>query len=190
MKSKPTTVSGNASAARWRVTGVVALLLLAPAIALWMLARPSPATPVAVKAPYPPRPVALTTISHPAKVDQAAEAADDIPLMQVGSEDSTEHGPRRPHPITPTRLRIYRENNLIGAMNAAMDLGRFAELRELNAQYREEYPEDENVLQEAYDIIADCQEDLSDERQARAREFWTKHRSSQLRRFVRRHCRL
>jgi len=174
---------------RLRTGGVSALLLLAAVGAFWLV-RPARTDTPAKTAPAHPHPETIAALAAPATVDRMEPAADEIPLMQSGSEDNTEHGPRHPHPIDATRLRIYRENNLIGAMNQAMDLGRALELRELNAQYREEYPEDENNLQRAYDLIADCQEELTDERQAAAREFWKKYRSSQLRRFVRRHCRL
>lgn len=174
---------------RLRLGGVLASLCLAVAGVLWWM-RPPPPEPPAQAAPVPVPVGAIPALAAPTRTDPATAAVDDIPTMQAGSEDSTNDGPRRPHPITPTRLRIYRENNLIGSMNRAMDLGRYQELRELNAKYREEYPEDEHVLQQAYDLIADCQEQLTDERQARAREFWKKHRSSQLRRFIRRHCRL
>ena len=164
-------------------------LLAAVALGFW-LGRPDPVALSTTKPaiPRPPEQIAAHTV--PMRIEPAALATDEIPVMAAGSEDSTANGPRHPHPITPTRLRIYRENNLMGAMNRAMDRGRYQELRKLNAQYRDEYPEDEHKLQQAYDLIADCQEELTDERQAHAREFWSKHRSSQLRRFVRRHCRL
>lgn len=164
-------------------------LLAAVALSLW-LGRPNPVAPSATT-PAVVRPSELLAAhAAPTRLEPAALATDEIPVMRAGSEDSTANGPRHPHPIEPTRLRIYRENNLIGTMNRAMDLGRYQELRKLNARYEDEFPEDEHQLQQAYNLIADCQEELSDERQAHAREFWKKYRSSQLRRFVRRHCRL
>lgn len=172
---------------------IVGGLLGAVAVVLW-LGRPdavvSPAETPAKTPEVARPPEVIAARAAPAQVEPAPVAPDEIPIMAAGSEDSSSHGPRHPHPITPTRLRIYRENNLMGAMSRAMDRGRYEELRQLNAQYRDEYPEDEHNLQRAYDLIADCQEQLTDERQAAAREFWKKHRSSQLRRFVRRHCRL
>jgi len=168
---------------------LVALALIGAALGVWLL-EPAPVAPPTIMRVEPREPEVIPAFAAPERVEPAAAPVDDVPVMQPGSEDNTEHGPRHPHPIDDTRLRIYRENNLIGAMNQAMDLGRYQELRSLNAQYREDYPEDEHVLQAAYELIADCQEGLSDERQARAREFWKQHRSSQLRRFVRRHCRL
>ena len=168
---------------------VAALVLLGALLGVWLLG-PAPAAR-STRTPAEPRePEVIPAFAAPQRMEPTSAAVDDVAVMQAGSEDSTEDGPRHPHPTDATRLRIYRENNLIGAMNQAMDLGRYQELRAINAQYREDYPEDEHVLQEAYGLIADCQEGLSDERQARAREFWKQHRSSQLRRFVRRHCRL
>jgi hypothetical protein len=172
-----------------RVGALAALVTLTFTLALWLL-RPVADEPPAGNTALPRRPELISALAAPTRVEPSTAPGDEIPLMQAGSEDSSAEGPRRPHPITPTRLRIYRENNLIGALNQAMDLGRHQALRELNAQYREDYPEDEHGLQQAYDLIADCQQELTDERQTRAREFWKKHRSSQLRRFVRRHCRL
>lgn len=172
-----------------RVGGVAALLLLTASFALWRL-EPMREQAPAGNAARSPHGQLITALAAPTRLEPASAPVDEIPLMRAGADDSSADGPRRPHPITPTRLRIYRENNLIGAMNQAMDLGRHQTLRELNAEYREEYPEDEHGLQQAYDLIADCQQELTEQRQAHAREFWQKHRSSQLRRFVRRHCRL
>ncbi len=166
-------------------------LLGAVALAFWF-GRPDPQMPTVTRTmTAPARPAELVSArAAPRTFEPAEPATASVPVMAAGSADSSIDGPRHPHPIEPTRLRIYRENNLIGSLNRAMDLGRYQELRWLNARYNDEFPEDEHQLQQAYNLIADCQEELSDERQARAREFWKQHRSSQLRRFVRRHCRL
>jgi hypothetical protein len=66
--------------------------------------------------------------------------------------------PRVPYPISPEQQRIFRENNLIARLNAAMDSGDFLELRRRNSEYRKEYPDDAHLLQDAYDMIADAQE--------------------------------
>lgn len=159
-------------------------------VALWLLwlGQLDAVAPSATKHAVARSRETIAALAAPTRIERAPLPPSEIPIMAAGSEDSTAHGPRHPHPTTPTRLRIYRENNLLGAMNRAMDLGRHHELRKLNAQYRDEYPEDEHELQQAYDLIADCQEELTGERQAHAREFWKKYRGSQLRRFVRRHC--
>jgi hypothetical protein len=69
-----------------------------------------------------------------------------------------------------------------------MDVGDFIGIRRLNAEYRKDYPEDGHLLQEGYDIIADCMEERTAERQARAKRFWQTERASQVRRYVRRYC--
>jgi hypothetical protein len=98
--------------------------------------------------------------------------------------DETGH----PHPITPQHRRIFEENNRLGAMSGAMDQGDFAALRRMNAQYREDYPEDDHDLQEGYDLIADCLEERTPQAIEAARRFWHTHKASMLRRHVRRHC--
>ncbi len=146
--------------------------------------EPGTARALPLDAPAEVRP----RLTGAASSTRRSSAGNDIPVMAAGSADSTRDGPRRPHPIDAARLKIYRENNLIGAMNNAMDNDDYEALRRLNAEYESEYPKDENVLQEAYDIIADCEEGLTDERRARAEHFYATRRSSQLRRHVRRHC--
>jgi hypothetical protein len=95
---------------------------------------------------------------------------------------------RVPHPITPQHRRIFEENGRVGEMNAAMDGGDFSELRRMNAEYRRDYPEDDHVLQEGYDLIADCMEKRTDRAIEAARRFWRTQKASSLRRHVRRHC--
>jgi phytoene dehydrogenase-like protein len=115
-------------------------------------------------------------------------AADGLPLKPRDPEVAVPDGPVHPHPITDAHERIYRENNLVAALNLAVDLEDAARLRELVAQYRTEYPEDEHRLQEGYAIIADCLERLDASVQARARRFWETELRSQTRRYVRRLC--
>jgi len=96
--------------------------------------------------------------------------------------------PQRPHPITAAHRRIFEENARIAALNGAMDQEDFRALRQMNAEYRRAYPEDEQVLQEGYDLIADCLENRTPELVAAAQRFWQEKRASSLRRYVRRHC--
>jgi hypothetical protein len=104
------------------------------------------------------------------------------------SASSAVEAVRLPHPISAAHRRIFDENNLIGRLNAAMDMGDVGELRRLLEQYRAQYPEDEHELQQPYALIADCQEHLTDQARERARRYWNEHRSSTLRRYLRRHC--
>ncbi len=117
---------------------------------------------------------------------QGSEDDDDAHEGYVNPPEPTEEG--HPHPHTPEHERIFRENNVIGQLNGALDVGDFIGMRRLNAEYRKDFPEDDHVLQDGYDIIADCMEERTPEREARAQRFWQTERGSQLRRYVRRYC--
>jgi hypothetical protein len=93
-----------------------------------------------------------------------------------------------PHPITPQHQRIFRENNLVGDLNGAMDVKDVTGLRRLLRQYREEYPEDAHVLQEGYEIIANCLERPGAQTRAIAQRYYGEQLDSGLRRYIRRHC--
>jgi hypothetical protein len=115
-------------------------------------------------------------------------AADGLPIMPAGSHKPAVDEPLHPHPITAAHLRIYRENNLVGALNLAVDLQDARRIRAALAQYRAEFPEDEHRLQQGYAIIADCLEQLDDATRERAQHFWSTEIRSQTRRYVRRYC--
>lgn len=93
-----------------------------------------------------------------------------------------------PHPITEQHRRIFRENALIGQLDGAMDAKDALELRALVAEYRDEYPEDAHILQEGYELIAQCLEGTSDDLRAAAQRFYDERLDSGLRRYIRRHC--
>jgi hypothetical protein len=61
-------------------------------------------------------------------------------------------------------------------------------VRRLADQYRREYPEDPNQLQQGYDIIADCLEHPGPEASPAGQRYYDVERGSILRRFVARHC--
>jgi hypothetical protein len=113
---------------------------------------------------------------------------DELPIMPAHSDDPRPAGPMHPHPITAEHERIFAENRLIGALNGAMDIKDVPALRRFLAQYRDQYPEDAQMLQEGYAVIADCLEHPGTESQAAARRWADEHRGSTLRRFVSRHC--
>jgi hypothetical protein len=96
--------------------------------------------------------------------------------------------PEHPHPLTPAHARIYRENNLLGALNGALDVEDAAGLRRLLEAYQDEYPEDPHALQEGYAIIADCLEHPGAGSSDAARQYYETETASTLRRYVRRHC--
>lgn len=93
-----------------------------------------------------------------------------------------------PHPITPQHERIFHENNLIGDLNGAMDVKDAAGLRRLLAQYRDEYPEDAHVLQDGYELIANCLEQPGEATRAAAQRYYDEQLDSGLRRYIRRYC--
>jgi len=94
----------------------------------------------------------------------------------------------QPHAITPTHERIYHENNLIGDLNGAMDVKDGPGLRRLLKQYRDEYPEDAHVLQDGYELIANCLEQPNADNRAVAQRYYDEQLDSGLRRYIRRHC--
>jgi hypothetical protein len=111
-----------------------------------------------------------------------------IPLMPHDPREPVPPGPMHPHPITPAHHRIYRENNLIHALNGAMDVNDAAGMRRLIERYRQDYPEDANELQEGYALIADCLEQPNAATVERARHYYASETASALRRYLRRHC--
>jgi hypothetical protein len=155
----------------------------------WLLWRGASATPlpVAARASEPePSPVAQ---SIPARTQPALEhAADGIAIMPADPSQAPTDEPVHPHPHTPIHERIYRENNLKGQLDGAMDVKDAAGMRRLLAEYRDQYPEDAHYLQEGYGLIADCIEHPSDATRSAAERYYQDHRASLLRRYVRRHC--
>jgi hypothetical protein len=108
--------------------------------------------------------------------------------MPAGPNDPIPDGPVHPHPITAEHERIYEENRLIGALNGAMDVKDVPALRRLLEEYREQYPEDDHMLEGGYAAIADCLEHPGEASRAAAQRWADQHRGSTLRRFVFRHC--
>ena len=170
---------------RWGA-GLAALLAVG-ALGWWML-KPSSVPPdlpgPAAAAPAP------QAAAAPAPVH--AETApinfqDGVPVYPAGSAQVDGAG-MVPHPITPTHERIFRENNLIGDLNGAMDIKDFAGLRALLRQYRDEYPEDAHVLADGYALIADCQEHLDATKRSVAQRYYDEQHDSGLRRYIRRYC--
>jgi hypothetical protein len=167
----------------------------------WTLREPPPPEPAslapqlvqpAVQAPATPRTAAPRAAPAPAAASSASYASDDVlpDGLRIAPANSGEaHEPGMlPHPITPQHERIFRENSLVGNLNGAMDVKDVQGLRALLQQYRDEYPEDANLLQEGYAIIADCLEHPSAETRAAAQRYYDEELASSLRRYIRRHC--
>jgi len=142
-------------------------------------AAPPPATPPVaprrVRAPAPP----------PAADPDEVITSDGLPIMPAHGEAA---GPAHPHPITPQHQRIYAENRLVGALDGAMEVKDATGMRRLLDQYRREYPEDDNDLQDGYAVIADCLDHPGSASRGAAEHWLDAHNGSTLKRFVNRHC--
>ena len=136
----------------------------------------------------PTRRVAIARVEPDVQREPLQLAADGLPIKPHDPRALQPEGPMHPHPITPAHQRIFRENDLVGALNLAVDYEDAPRIREVVAQYRAEYPEDAYRLQDGYAIIADCLERLDADTRARASRFWETEIRSQTRRYVRRYC--
>jgi hypothetical protein len=178
-------------------------LALAGAVGLfvWLLGRDRRAAPeqAAVAEPSPavepprspPQPAPART--QPPAPDAAAgptagTAEPELLINPPGNDDPRPDGVLHPHPITPRHERIQRENALLGQLDGAMDVRDAAGMRRLLEQYKREYPEDPNQLQEGYQIVADCLERLDSVSRAAAERYYEVERGSTLRLFVGRYC--
>lgn len=163
------------------------MFLFALLVSAWCFAGRSqePLAPLEPEARVQTTPApALPPREQTAPVKPLPEA---VPIRPAAADEVNAIGVQ-PHPITPEHQRIFRENNLIGDLNGAMDVGDVAGLRKLLQQYRTEYPEDAHVLQDGYELIANCLERLSPETRAIAQRYYDEELDSGLRRYIRRHC--
>jgi hypothetical protein len=162
--------------------------LLAAGFLAWWLLRPSNLPP---DLPGPAAAANAPEARPAAAAQQPTEPANFSPdgvRIRPASGDVADAEGMRPHPITPQHERIFHENNLIGALNAAMDQKDVAELRIQLKQYRDEYPEDAHVLADGYELIANCLEHPGAETRAVAQRYYDEELDSGLRRYIRRHC--
>jgi len=163
--------------------------LLAAGVLAWWTLRPAAAP---ADLPGPGLAVREPEAAAPSPQPQAETAPVTYykgqPVRPAGSGDVEHAEGMLPHGITPTHERIYRENSLIANLNGAMDVKDVAGLRELLATYRDEYPEDEHVLADGYELIANCLERPGPETRAVAQRYYDEQRDSGLRRYIRRHC--
>lgn len=130
------------------------------------------------------RPVRLARTAAAAKgssVDAPRGAATRVAEHQHDAAEGS-------HPITPERLRIQHELQLISMLNDATDLGNVAQLRTLLDVYRREHRGDPHKMQQGYGIIADCLEFPGSASREAAQRFYDTERASTLRRYIRRTC--
>jgi hypothetical protein len=176
-----------------------ALLAVPVACASWWLLREAPVPELSAResaspqraseAPVRPVAPAVSVASHVRLVP--ARDGDTLPdgmrIAPANSGQAHEVG-MVPHPITEQHQRIFRENALIGQLNGAMDAKDARGLRALAEEYRDEYPEDSHVIQEGYELIAQCLEGITDELREAAQRYYDERLDSGLRRYIRRHC--
>lgn len=134
--------------------------------------------------PADPAPRSTAPLEAPRATQVVNTATPIATARAAGAAPDFDH----PHPITPEHERLFRENRLIGAMNGAMDVADVRGLRRLLAEYRQDYPEDDQELGDGYAVIADCLESPGQAARATAERWTEAHRGSTLRRFVIRHC--
>ena len=171
------------------VTASLSVALVAGLAGLWLTTRneapPEPTSAAAAPAAVKSRAADIV----PARLEPPLElASDGIPIMPHEPTEAASEQPMHPHPHTPKHERIYRENNLVGHLNGAMDSKDVAGMRRLLERYRAEYPEDPNDLQRGYEVIVDCLERPGEETRGEAERYWRERKGSILRRYVRRHC--
>lgn len=167
------------------LVGLAALALLT-LLAAWLLraSAPPPEIPDARHETATPPPAALRAPAETIAVDYSP---DGVPIHPPGNANIDAQG-MLPHPITPTHERIFHENNLIGDLNGAMDVKDAPGLRRLLAQYRNDFPEDAHVLQDGYELIANCLERPGPETRNVAQRYYDEQLDSGLRRYIRRYC--
>jgi hypothetical protein len=173
--------------------------LVVALVAVWLLVRERPSEPIATapaeeeappaaeeaprlprRAPAPPPPEPA-----PPPLKEEIVTSDGLPIMPARGEAT---GPAHPHPITPQHQRIYGENRLVGAIEGAMDVKDTAGMRRLLDQYRREYPEDDQDLQDGYGVIADCIDHAGAPARAAAERWLDAHNGSTAKRYVLRYC--
>src|SRR5262245_11507634 len=113
------------------------MFLVALGVVAWCLSTRSDAPPAPPeRAELVPAPVAPPTRSPPshAKTATVDLSPDGVPIRPAGSDEVDAIG-MQPHPLSPEHQRIFRENNLIGDLNGAMDVADVAGLRRLLKQY-------------------------------------------------------
>lgn len=172
------------SGRRWRGARYAAASIVLSGLIVWLLRSHEVVAP---RAPSRDR-GALRSEPAPRPSLALERASDGLPIKPAAAGAPVPDGPMHPHPITPAHQRIFRENDLVAALNLAVDLADAARIREALERYRAEYPEDAHRLQEGYAIIAACLEQLDDAARERAQRFWSTEIRSQTRRYVRRYC--
>lgn len=164
------------------------------ALVVWLAVRRRPEDVVAsapVEQPSAPEDRRLPPVPRTPPVPQTApykeevHTSDGVPIAPARGEVA---GEAHPHPITPQHERIYAENRLVGGIEGAMEVKDVAGMRRLLEQYRREYPEDDQQVQDGYAVIADCIEHPGAGPRAAAERWLDAHNGSTAKRYVLRYC--
>lgn len=171
-------------------------ILIAAGWLLWARASarhgpPPVADDTAAVAPPAPaaRPVRMRDGKQPAASPPEHEhvAADGIGFMPQRDGDPIPPG-AHPHPITPQHQRIFAENRIAFALDDATDAKDVAVMKQLLAQYRRDFPDDQWQLQDGYAVIIDCIEHPGPESRRAAERWLDQNNGSTVKRSVLRNC--
>jgi len=153
---------------------------------------PSLADDTAASAPPAPapRPVRMRDAKQPAASPPEHEhvAADGVGFMPPHDGDPRPPGQVHPHPISPRHQRIFAENRIAFALDDATDAQDVAVMKELLAQYRRDFPDDQWELQGGYAVIIDCLEHPGPESRRAAERWLDQNNGSTVKRSVLRNC--
>jgi len=141
---------------------------------------PSPPTPAIARDAQRPSPSAPPQKEH--------VAADGVGFMPQHEGDPRPPGPLHAHPITPTHERIFAENRIAFALDDATDAKDVGAMKQLLAQYRREFPEDQWQLQSGYAVIIDCLEHPGPDSRRSAERWLDQNNGSTVKRSVLRNC--
>jgi hypothetical protein len=110
------------------------------------------------------------------------------PSSEPAERGKPQAEPAHSHPITAQHLRMRRERALVTELDQSMHLRDLATFDATLAIYRSEFPEDPRHLQQGYTIMGACLREPNSSNRRAAEEFYRAHRSSTLRRWLRRLC--
>jgi hypothetical protein len=162
--------------------------MAAGALLGWLVLRPSAKVPEPEPTPSTgtqlDAPQASAVVARQAEVVLASNAVPNLPAAPESPPAALPH----PHPITPQHERIYRENKLSFSLDGAVEVEDVPGIRRLLAIYRQEFPEDSLILQQGYELIANCLEHPGAATRDAAQRFYDTELASPQRRPVRRHC--
>jgi hypothetical protein len=143
-------------------------------------------------------PLALLRTAAPTRQPRPAEgstypASTPLPSIAERARASLDvDGLEHPHPITPQHEALREQQQLVAALNDALDQRDAAGLRTLIERYDAVAPEDPQRLAEGYERVADCLDAPDPARRtsarANAQRYYDDARASTLRRYVRRMC--